>query len=286
MPVYERGYTHWAASRERVTPPWWVIARRGLLEPLQKRGYLFLLFLAWMPAIVKGAIIYFKARAGDLVDIAAGGEWTSIDPAGFLAFVDGQRFFAFLFTTLIGARLMAMDRRENGLALYFSRPLSRVDYVAGKTLIVLGWYLAVTVAPAWILCLFAYLVDPAAAGADLLLLTPLRLAVFGLIGGTGISLVLLAFSAMGTRTIFIVVWWTVLYMGTDAIGAIFAAVGVPRLQVVNFAGQFSNAATGLFAAAPRFSAIPPWVSLLICGGWAAVAIAILRRRIRPVEVVS
>ena len=133
MPVYERGYTHWTCPPQaKVDPPWWVIARRGLLAPLQRRAFLLLLFMAWVPAIVKGSIIYIKARAGQLLDLATGSSWTSIDPAGFLAFVEGQRFIVFLFTTLIGARLIARDRQENGLALYFSRPLSLGDYVAGK----------------------------------------------------------------------------------------------------------------------------------------------------------
>jgi ABC-type transport system involved in multi-copper enzyme maturation permease subunit len=285
MPVYERGYTHWTGSGLRADPSWWVIARRGLARPLRNRGFFLLIFVAWVPAIVKGAIIYTKAKAGQLMDLAFGGAWAGIDPAGFLAFVDGQRFFAFLFTTLVGARLIAMDRRENGLSLYFSRPLTLFDYVAGKTLIVLGWYLAVTVVPALVLCLFTYLIDPAATGVELLILTPLRLVIHGLATGTALSLVLLAFSALGSRTIFIVVWWTVLWMGTESVGGIFAAIGVPWLQIVNFGGQFSNAATLIFAAAPRYE-VSPWMSLALCAGWVALALAILRHRIRPVEVVT
>ena len=39
------------------------------------------------------------------------------------AIVESQRFFVFLFTAIMGASLIARDRRENGLSLYFSRPL-------------------------------------------------------------------------------------------------------------------------------------------------------------------
>ena len=57
MPVYERGYKHWEPSGRRAAPPWWVIARRGIAEPLKRRGFLFLLMIAWVPAIVKGGIL-------------------------------------------------------------------------------------------------------------------------------------------------------------------------------------------------------------------------------------
>lgn len=289
MPVFERGYTHWTPSGLPVDPPWWSIARRGLVSPLQQRGLLFLLFLAWIPAVVKGGIIFFKAKAGDLVDLVAGNAWSSIEPAGFLAYVEGQRFFVFLFMVLVGARLIATDRRDNGLSLYFSRPLGVPEYVAGKVLIVLGYYLAVTLLPACFLCLFAYLIDPSAAGADVLFLTPLRLILYCGLSGTIMSLVLLSFSSLGKRTVFIVVWWTVLYMGSEAVGLVLRFAGMPWLQVVDFAGQFQNAGTLLFPGGvtedPDMT-ISPWVSVLVCAAWAAVAIAILRRQIRPVEVVT
>lgn len=284
MPVYERGYTHWTRSAGPIDPPWWVIARRGLLTPLQKRGMLLLLFVAWVPAIVKGGIIYFKARAGELIDLAGGGNWTSIEPAGFLAYVESQRFFVYLFTALVGASLISRDRRDGGLSLYFSRPLTVRDYVVGKALIIIGWYLAVTLVPAWLLCVFAYLVEPAATGMQVLLLTPLRLLVFGAFCGAGISLVLLAFSCLGTRTIYVVVWWTVLFMGTEAVSGLFSLIGARSLQIINFAGNFHNAGTLLFGGSPRLD-ISPWWSLVVCVAWMTAALVILRRQIRPVEVV-
>ena len=169
-----------------------------------------LLFGAFVPAIVKAVIVFFKAKAGQFMDLAVGGDWTSVTPAGFLSFIEGQRFFVFLITVIVGAGLIARDKRENGLSLYFSRPISLLDYLGGKVLVVLAAYSAVTLVPSLLLCLFAYLVDPTAAGLDLLLLTPLRLLVVSVFTGAGISLVLLALSSMGTRTVLVVVWWAVL----------------------------------------------------------------------------
>ena len=285
MPVHERGYTRYEPSGLPVEPAWWVIARRGLSAPLKRRWTLILLFLAWVPAVVKGAIIFFKAKAGEIVELAAGGDWSSISPSGFLAFLEGQRFFVFVATVIIGAAIIARDRRENGLSLYFSRPLGLQDYLAGKTLVVLGAYLAVSLVPALVLCLFSYLIDPGAVGLELLLFTPLRLTVFCMLAGTGISLVLLAFSSMGTRTVLVVVWWTVLCLGGDAIGGIGEAMGLTQLQYANFLGHWHNAGSLILSASPRLP-ISPWSSLVLCLLMTAGALMVLRSRIKPVEVVT
>jgi ABC-type transport system involved in multi-copper enzyme maturation permease subunit len=285
MPVHERGYTHWTPSGLRVDPPWLVIARRGLAAPLKRRWTLILLFAAWVPAVVKGAIVFFKARAGQFLDLAVGGEWTSVTPAGFLAFMEGQRFFVFLATVILGAGLVARDRRENGLSLYFSRPISLADYLAGKTMIVLAGYLAVTLVPSLLLCVFSYLVDPTAAGLELLLLTPLRLLVVSVFTGVGLALVLLAFSALGTRTVLVVVWWAVICLGGEVVGGIGDGLGLDAFQYLNFLGHWHNASALLMAADARLP-LPQVASLAICLGSMALALLVLRRRIRPVEVVT
>lgn len=284
MPVYERGYTHWQPSGRRASPSWLVIARRGVTEPL-KRRWLFLLILAsWVPAIIKGGFVYAKLKAGNMVDLL-GGNWTSIDPEGFLRFLEGQRFFVFVLLAITGAGLISTDRRENGMSLYFSRPLGLLDYIGGKAMTIVAFYCLVTLLPVCLLCLFAYLIAPDATGMDLLLMTPLRTLAYCLLAGASTSLVLLAFSSLGTRSVFVMVWWTVLVQGTETIGGIAEGLGRGGLQAVNFLGQYHNAGSLLFGAPPRLE-VSPWLSLALVLGWTVLALWVLRRQIRPVEVVS
>lgn len=285
MPVYERGYTHWTSSGQHAAPPWLVIARRGLAGPLRQRWTLILLFAAWVPAIVKGGIVFFKAKAGQLMDLAVGGEWTSISPAGFLSFLEMQRFFVFVVLVILGAGLIARDKRENGLSLYFSRPISLVDYLGGKALILLGGFVSVTLLPALLLCLFSYLVDPDATGFELLLSTPLRLIVVSAFIGVGLALVLMALSSMGTRTVMVVIWWAVLCLGGDMIGNIGDTLGLDGLQYANFVGHWFNASS-LIMSSPARLPLPPLVSLLLCLLMIVLALFVLRSRIKPVEVVA
>jgi len=236
MPIYERGYTHWESSTGRARPAWWIIAKRGIAEPLKKRWLLVLMLAAWVPAIVKAVMVYIKLKAGDIADLLGGG-WTSIDPEGFLVFMEGQRFFVFVLLAIIGAGLIATDRRDNGLSLYFSRPLGLASYVGGKSLIIMFYYFMVTLAPVYALCLFAYLIAPEATGPELLILTPLRATLYCTLMGASISLVLLAFSSLGKRSIFVMVWWAIMVMGTETVGAIAEGLGQNSVQAINFLGQ-------------------------------------------------
>ena len=284
MPVYDRGYTHWEPSAGRAWPAWWVIARRGIAKPLSNRWLLFLMMVAWAPAIGKGVFIYIKLKAGDIADLLGGG-WSNIDAQGFLTFIEWQRFFVFVFFAIVGAGLVATDRRDNGLSLYFSRPLGLSSYIGGKALIGIFFYFIVTLFPVDALCLFAYLIAPEATGLDLLLLTPLKMTVYCVLSGASISLVLLAFSSLGTRSIFVMVWWAILVSGTETISASAGGLGNGSFQAVNFLGNYHNAGSLIFGGPARLE-VDPWISLLIVVAWTAVAILVLRNRIRPVEVVS
>ncbi len=284
MPVYDRGYTHWQSSGGRTLPAWLVIAKRGIVGPLKSRWLLILILMAWVPAIVKGGIIYVKLKAGNLADLLSNG-WASIGPDGFLSFLEGQRFFVFVLLAIVGAGLIATDRRDNGLSLYFSRPLSLPDYLGGKMAIIVFYYFLITLLPVYALCLLSYLVAPGATGLDMLVLMPLKATAYCLLSGVSISLVLLAFSSLGKRSIFVMVWWAIMVTGTEAISAIAGGFGSDGMQAVNFLGQYHNLGAFFFSTPPRIE-VPISVSLVMILAWTALGILVLRRQVRPVEVVS
>lgn len=284
MPVYERGYRHWEPSGRREAAPWWVIARRGILAPLRTRRFLALLLLAWVPAVVKGVILYFSFQAGDLMKLL-GGSWASVDAPGFFAFLEKQRGFVLIVLAIIGTPLVARDRSENGLALYFARPLTLRDYVLGKLLIVLFYFLIVTLAPVLLLALFGYLVTSGATGLDMLLLTPLRATIYCLLAGTSLGLVLLALSAAGRRTVFIAMSWLLLFAGSALVAQILTLFGGPWMKLLDVPAQYDHAGSLLFGAKAPLE-YPRLISCLLIAGYTAGAWVVLRRRIRPVEVVS
>ena len=290
MPVYERGYKHWEPSGRKALPPWWVIARRGIAEPLKRRGFLILLMIAWVPAIVKGGILYFTFKAGQLFDAGQvirlmGGGWTSIEAAGFYTFLTWQKYFVLIFLTIVGTRLIAKDRDENGLALYFARPLSLVDYIAGKALVIIFYYFMVTLFPVYALAIFGYLVTAGATGLQMLLLIPLRATLFCCVTGISLSLILLALSSLGRRAVFITVGWVLIYLGSEQAANLLTLFGRQCLRIIDFPAQYFQAGAFLFGADPPHS-LSPWASLLILVIYTLLACWVLKQRIRPVEVVS
>ena len=107
----------------------------------------------------------------------------------------------------------------------------------------------------------------------------------GFVFGLALGLILLAFSSMGTRSIFVMVWWTIVVMGSEAFGNAAKGFNSTSLQAVNFLGNYHNAGAWLFSTNDRLG-VSGWISSFIVLMTTALAIYILHKRIRPVEVVS
>ncbi len=283
MPVYQRGYRSWDQSTKRGAPPWWAIARRGISSPLGSRRFMLLLMAALIPAVVKGGFLWFSWKMGDMGNLLTGG-WTDITAVGFHHFLNTQMLFVAIVTTLVGSDLIAGDKREGGLALYLSRPLSVRDYVFGKGLINLFYYFMVTLFPALAICIFGYLVTRGSTGMDMLFLIPIQTVSYCLFAGTVLSLTLLAISAMGTRKVFVSLWWVLLLLGTEAISQVFCFIN-PWLRVISFTEMIHNAGH-IFYGTGTTILISPYASLAIVTAWGVGAFLVLRKKIRPVEVVS
>jgi len=75
----------------------------------------------------------------------------NINGTFFLTFMSAQSFFAVLLAALAGPGLVAPDLANNALPLYFSRPLSRLDYVLARLLVLAGLLALVTWIPGLLL---------------------------------------------------------------------------------------------------------------------------------------
>ncbi len=74
-------------------------------------------------------------------------------PETFRDFLEQQNFFVFLIAVYVGSGLIAQDRKANALQIYLSKPLTRLDYIAGKMTILATFLLFVTWLPAMLLLL-------------------------------------------------------------------------------------------------------------------------------------
>ena len=61
MPIFDQGYQHWTGRLSSQAWRWLVITRHGVRAQLKNRAILFLLLVAWVPAL---ALVTFLALWG------------------------------------------------------------------------------------------------------------------------------------------------------------------------------------------------------------------------------
>ena len=144
MPIHDQGYRRYAGGREAKGQAWLVIARAGIRTLLRKRVFLGVMLVAYLPFLVRSILIYASATFSQVAMLAPTAQT-------FREFLEQQEIFIFFITIFAGAGLIANDRRANALQIYLSKPLTRIEYVAGKAATLMLFLLAVTWVPALLL---------------------------------------------------------------------------------------------------------------------------------------
>ncbi|MBD3182040.1 hypothetical protein GF312_07100 [Candidatus Poribacteria bacterium] len=142
MPIHDQSYKHWEKKFKPHTFRWWVITKEGLRIILRRK--LFLLFILGPPAIlmfVYGAMIYGINIYGKLFD------FDIVNSNFFFVFFTNQNFFISLICVFGGSGLIADDMKNNALQMYFSKPLTRWDYLLGKFATIMVMMLFITLVP-------------------------------------------------------------------------------------------------------------------------------------------
>ncbi|MFC1717433.1 ABC-2 transporter permease, partial [Candidatus Poribacteria bacterium] len=147
MPIHDQSYRHWEGTFKSHSFRWWVITREGLRIILRRK--MFLIFIMAPPIIqffIYGAIVYGVNVYGSLFNL------NIVNAKFFFDFLLlRQTFFIVLICIFGGSGLMANDLRNNALQLYFSKPLTRLDYLVGKFAIIIVLMAFLTTIPGIIL---------------------------------------------------------------------------------------------------------------------------------------
>jgi len=158
MAVYEQTYRSYAG---RLTPEWsrFLIIPRYAYEVVFK-SKLFVGFFALCFAVpfVGLVLIYLKHNVSALQVFGTSAQAIADAlPINHTFFYWGQWYqgaLSFLLVLLVGPALVAPDLRNNGLALYLSRPFTRTEYVLGKMSVLLILLSAITWVPGLLLFTF------------------------------------------------------------------------------------------------------------------------------------
>jgi ABC-2 type transport system permease protein len=152
MAVYKRGYQRYQGSCTSHLTRLLAFPRFSWRRLMDQRLVVIVLMASLFWPLACGAFIYLSNHTellqgfgGPLVN------FLTIKGTFFLTFMGVQSFFAVLLAALAGPGLVAPDLANNALPLYFSRPLSRLDYVLARLLVLAGLLAMVTWIPGLIL---------------------------------------------------------------------------------------------------------------------------------------
>lgn len=305
MVVHERGYQRWQGDKRAPVRAAWVILDRGVLVALavlfrRKLFAMLLGFAAYGPFLFGLGVTYlyfFFSSHPELAEMARG-----IEEAGMLELITPnpdtvwgylfmvQKWFALALCVIVGAGLVAEDRRSHALELYLSRPLGRVDYLLGKAGILAFLLAMVTVVPAVVLVLVHLLlhgVGPGGAGAWASLL--LATVGAGTLAIAMLTLITLACSALAQRArsaAILLIGALALVEGVVA-GLLDEVFRAPAVQLVSLDYCTGQVMAWILGNELELDPdVAPGSAAAVLAAWAVLALVILLRRVRPVEVVA
>ncbi len=204
--IFSVGYRRLPSGGARRWAPW-PIARTALDLAWRKRSTKFAVALCGMSvfghAMALGVQLIAKrvmGQGGPKADAFRGVMSGVVGDvhATLATFIGVQMMAVALLLAVVGSGLIAEDRRTGAMELYFSRPLTRRDYVVGKVLAVALLPMAALVGPYILLWLLAIGTAPASSAGPMwgLLLPGIAGA---LVGTVLLTTTILGVSALGER---------------------------------------------------------------------------------------
>jgi ABC-2 type transport system permease protein len=279
VPIHDQGYRRYAGQRVPPGRGWWVIARAGVLERLRERRFLALLLLAWSPFMVRALQIYASTSFAQLSFLAPG-------PETFREFLDQQSVFQFFITVYAGSGLIAGDRRANALQLYLSKPLTRVQYIAGKFAVLAIFLLAGSWLPAMTLLglqtVFAG--SPGFLGDHPWLIPAITL--FCVVEVAATALLMLALSSLSKSRRFVAITYAgAMFFGAALYRVLRGITGGAAWAWISPEEIFDALSIAIFRSS-AYPAVPAAAGMIALSVIVAGSLFILDRRVRAVDVVT
>jgi len=194
MPIHNLGYRTWKGPLSSANSRWTVIAGIGIRRAWQSMWLRRIVFFAWVPGVIMAMLIYlFEQAIADgnpsafaysrLADMFLGridGDalrhnaytaasmsqdlvqhrrqfWCSLLQA---LYQRSQLIMQIMVVGLTAPALISQDMRSRAFLLYFSRPISRTQYILGKAASIACYVLVVTFLPGITLYVTGVLLSP------------------------------------------------------------------------------------------------------------------------------
>jgi ABC-2 type transport system permease protein len=239
MPIFDQGYQHWQGPLSGHAWRWLTIARHGVRVQMKNRILRILVFLAWLPALV---LVVFLALWGlveqknqtifPLLQAILPAEIMR-DPSafretmwtlGYSYFFKFEMYAIMLLVVIAGPGLISRDLRFNALPLYFARPLTRLDYFAGKLGVIGALVALVAVGPAVVAYVvgICFSLDVGVVKDTYPVL--LGSAGYGLVITLSAGTLILAMSSLTRRSLYVGIAWAGLWIISGSVASIMTAI--------------------------------------------------------------
>jgi len=286
MAVYRRGYQRYKGPTNSHWARFLVLPHFAWQRIFQQRLVVLLMVVAMIWPLLCAMFIY-SANHADLLKGASKELQNFVQVNGnfFLVFMYVQSGFAVLLAAMTGPGLIAPDLANNALPLYFSRPLSRLDYALARLLTLGGLLSLVTIVPGLLL-----LGMQAGIAGLSWLVSNWRLG-FGLVIGFGLWILLVSLVAMASSA----------YARMKAIsgglvlGFFFILSGLSQMINAIFRVTWGNGISPLWVSRRIWYALfnvdpKPGPGVAACMFLLVATMLLLsmviERKLRPVEVIS
>ena len=285
MAVYRRTYTSYSGP---LTPAWsrslvlFRYSRRKLFRSKLQTALFVLCFFYPLACLI---MIYLSHNLSFLERFEASNQIIRIDNKFFFFFINVQGVLAFVLTAFTGPGLISPDMANGALPLYFCRPFSRAEYVAGKASVLAILLSQIT----WIPGLVLFAVQASLAGSSWTwshLWIAGSIVLSSLIWIAILSLLAMALSAwVKWRIVAGALLLAVLFFGAGFAQAINAVMRIQSGHFLNIVFLMGKVWTSLFRMENEgaISSGQAWIALLFyCG----ICLALLVRKVRAYEVIK
>ncbi len=287
--VREKGYSHWDGKLAERRYPWWPITRTGIRLAFRKKAFKFVFAGAFLPSFVALVGLYISERLEDFKAIVRSNETLiNVSPKYFKTIFtsDGLLFLIILVLSFAAAGLISDDLKHNSLQLYFSRPLSKRDYLLGKMSVVFFFVLILTAVPGLVLFIFKMIF---AGSFKFFLEYPwLPLSILGYSALLTIFfafyVLLLSASTKNTRYATILVFATYIFSNV-LFGILMGIFRKPAMALFSISANLQQAGAFLYGQKLPFAFPAVW-SFAVLAGICVLSAVVLSRRTRSVEVIK
>ena len=287
MTIYRQGYTRYDGELTSRLTRLLVLPKFAWQQLMGQRLVTSILVAAMFWPLACAVFVYIANRAELLQGFGAElPEFLVVDNNFFIIFMNAQSSFAIVLAALAGPSLIAPDLTNGALSLYFSRPLSRPEYVLARMLALVALLSAVT----WIPGVLLFLMQSGMAGWSWFATNWMLGA--GIFFGFVLWIMLVGLVALASSAY---VKWRIV-AGALVLGVFFVMAGAAELTNavlrVQWASAFSPGVAmnqiwrSMLGVDPVEGAPGAVACLLALGAMVVVLLAVVERRLRPVQVIT